>query len=244
LLNESAVKELGWNDAVGKKLSAYTVKGVIKNIYNLSPTIKAKPVMYTKYNNKDRILNTLYEDKIYRVQTVLFKYREGTWKSCKEKIEQLIEKEYAGARSKKILNSEELYRELLKSENALMKLLSFASVICVLICLFGFVSIVSLTCEERRKSIALHKINGATVGDILAIFAKEYFLLLVIGAAIAFPTSYLIMQCWLEQYVKQTSILVWVYLSIIFAMALLIVLCVGWRVYRSSVENPAEVIKN
>jgi predicted lysophospholipase L1 biosynthesis ABC-type transport system permease subunit len=131
----------------------------------------------------------------------------------------------------------------LKSEQALIKLLSFVSGICVLICVFGFVSMVSLTCEERRKSIAIHKINGATANNILSIFAKEYTLLLFIGAIIAFTTSYFIMQRWLEQYVKQTPIPAWVYLTILGVMAMAIVLCVGWRVYKASVENPAEVVK-
>ena len=164
------------------------------------------------------------------------------WDVAKEKIEQLIQKEYTGLEYK-LYNTEEEFNKFLKSENALIKLLSFVSAICILICVFGFVSLVSLTCEERRKAIAIRKINGATVGDILAIFAKEYFLLLLLGAAIAFPAGYIIMKGWLEQYVKQTSIPAWIYLSIIFVMALIIVLCVGWQVYRASVENPAEVVK-
>ena len=233
LLNESAVKAFGWNDPVGKNFASYTVKGVIKNVYNFAPTIEAKPVYYTKYSRSARERSDA---------NILFKYREDTWKSCREKIEQLIEKEYPSNRTT-IYNAEEEYKKYLKSENALIKLLSFVSAICILICIFGFVSLVSLTCEERRKSIAIRKINGATVGDILAIFAKEYFLLLLLGAAIAFPAGYIIMKGWLEQYVKQTSIPAWIYLSIIFVMALIIVLCVGWQVYRASVENPAEVVK-
>ena len=162
------------------------------------------------------------------------------WKSCMKKIEQMKD-EYV---IENVYNAEEEYDKYLKSENALIKLLTFVSTICVLICVFGFVSLVSLTCEERRKSIAIRKINGATSGDILLIFAKEYFLLLIIGVIIAFSTGYYIMQRWLEQYVKQTGIPAWIYLSIVFVMALVIVICVGWQVYKASVENPAEVVKN
>jgi ABC-type antimicrobial peptide transport system permease subunit len=172
----------------------------------------------------------------------LFEYHEGTWKSCKDKIEQ-IENDHHFY-SFHVYNAEEIYHDYLKSENALIKLLSFVSAICVLICVFGFVSLVSLTCEERRKSIAIRKINGATIDDILSMFAKEYFLLLIIGAAIAFTAGYFIMQRWLEHYVKQTSIPVWIYLSIMCVFALVIVLCVGWQVYRTSVENPADVVKS
>ena len=230
LLNENAVKAFGWHDPVGKRFSGYRVKGVISNIYNFGPTIPAKSVLYSNHPHKD-----------HSYATVLFKYQKGMWKTCKEKIERLIEANFASAT---MYHSEEIYDSYLKSENALIKLLSFVSAICVLICIFGFVSLVSLTCEERRKEIAIRKINGATVGDIISMFAKEYSLLLLIGATIAFTAGYFIMQRWLEHYVKQTSIPAWIYLAIVAVMALVIVLCVGWQVYKTSVENPADVVKS
>ena len=235
LINESAVKAFGWRDPVGKHFgpdNEYTVKGVVKNVYNLGPTVPAEPVCYLNHSRA-----------WHPACFVLFKYQEGMWQSCKEKIEALFEKEHNNIRYA-LTNDDEEFNKFLKSERALIKLLSFVSAICVLICVFGFVSLVSLTCEERRKSIAIRKINGATVRDILAMFAKEYTLLLFAGAAIAFPAGFLIMQRWLEQYVKQTNIPAWIYLSILCAMALVIVLCVGWQVYKTSVENPAEVIKS
>jgi len=252
LLNESAVKLFGWHNPVGKRFNDYTVKGVIKNVYSTAPTIPAKPVCYSKHippPAPPTVESTRGgEVAIFRIvmhRTIMFKYHEGMWKSCREKIRQLVEKEHPSvSRYLELYNTEDEYNKFLKSENALIKLLSFVSIICVLICVFGFVSLVSLTCEERRKEIAIRKINGATVGDILAMFAKEYFLLLVIGAVIAFTTGYFIMQRWLEQYVIRTNIQAWIYLSILFVMALVIVLCVGWQVYKSSVENPAEVVKS
>ena len=187
------------------------------------------------------IFNVMGRKELVRV--VLFKYKEGMWKSCKERIERLIKTEYADSHGNIISNNEEEYNNFLKSENNLIKLLSFVSAICILICVFGFVSLVSLTCEERRKDIAIRKINGATANDIISIFAKEYFLLLIIGAVIAFSAGYFIMSRWLENYVKQTSISAWIYFAIILLFALIIVLCVGWQVYKASVENPAEVVK-
>jgi ABC-type antimicrobial peptide transport system permease subunit len=102
---------------------------------------------------------------------------------------------------------------------------------------------VSLTCEERRKEIAIRKINGATMKDILDIFFKEYIVLLVIGAIIAFPVGYWIMRRWLEDYVVQTPINAWIYAVILLMLILTIILCVGWKVYKASNENPAEVVK-
>jgi ABC-type antimicrobial peptide transport system permease subunit len=102
---------------------------------------------------------------------------------------------------------------------------------------------VSLTCEERRKEIAIRKINGATIKDILDIFFKEYLTLLVLGAVIAFPVGYMIMKRWLESYVVQTTINAWIYISILLALIMAIVLCVGGKVYQTSRENPVDAIK-
>jgi ABC-type antimicrobial peptide transport system permease subunit len=102
---------------------------------------------------------------------------------------------------------------------------------------------ISLACEERRKEIAIRKINGATIKDILDIFFKEHLTLLVIGSIIAFSVGYAVMKRWLEQYVLQTEISAWVYLSILLALVMAIVMCVGGKVYKTSRENPVEAIK-
>jgi ABC-type antimicrobial peptide transport system permease subunit len=249
LLNESAVKLFGWHEPVGKKFNDYTVKGILKNVHNTAPTVPVKPLCFAKHTPPKSAPQVESSGEfVFRIvmhRTFMLKYHEGTWESSKEKIKQLVKKEVpVASRYLELYNVEEEYNKYLKSEYALIKLLSFVSIICILICVFGFVSMVSLTCEERRKEIAIRKINGATIGDILAIFIKEYSLLLIIGAVIAFSTGFFIMQRWLEQYVKQTNIPVWIYLSMLSVMALAIVLCVGWRVYKSSIENPTEAIKN
>jgi ABC-type antimicrobial peptide transport system permease subunit len=229
LINESAVKMFGWQNATGKKFDHYTVKGVLKNIYSFSPIISAKPLLYTLKSGSN--------------QTVLFKFDDETWKICTDKIKRLIKENYPNITAYQLSNTEEEYDKFLTSENTLLKILTFVSLVCIIICIFGFVSLVSLTCEERRKEIAIRKINGATVKDILDIFFKEYIVLLVIGAVIAFPAGYWIMRRWLEDYIVQTPINAWIYAVILLMLILAIVLCVGWKVYKASNENPAEVIK-
>jgi drug/metabolite transporter (DMT)-like permease len=68
--------------------------------------------------------------------------------------------------------------------------------------------------------------------------------LLAIGALIAFPVGYIIMKRWLENYVIQTEISAWIYASILLALALIIIMCVGGRVYKTSRENPVNAINN
>jgi hypothetical protein len=231
LINESAAKIFGWDKAVGKSfLGAYSrckVKGVIKDIHRFSPTIAARPFYYLQKSTIS--------------PWILFKYEEGSRKACMKKINRIIEKEFPGIFFGYSWMEEE-YDKYLKSENTLLAILTVVSLVCVIICVFGFVSLVSLTCEERRKEIAIRKINGAAVKDILDIFFREYLILLAVGALTAFPAGYIIMKRWLENYVIQTEMSAWVYLSILLALITVIVMCVGGRVYRTCRENPVNAI--
>jgi len=51
------------------------------------------------------------------------------------------------------------------------------------------------------------------------------------------------MKQWLEGYVVQTFISAWIYAVILLMLILSIILCVGWKVYKTSRENPANVVK-
>ena len=46
---------------------------------------------------------------------------------------------------------EEEYEKFLKSENALLMMLDFVTLVCVLISLFGVFSLVTLDCENAGK---------------------------------------------------------------------------------------------
>jgi ABC-type antimicrobial peptide transport system permease subunit len=239
-LNESAAKAFGWHSAAGKMFKMFgtpcRADGIIRNIYNMSPTITAKPIIYTVLNDKEKDPNN-------SSLSILFKFNDGTWKTCKRKIEEIVKTEYPNMYPD-VSSAEEEYDKFLKSENTLLRILTLVSLVCVIVCVFGFVSMVSLTCEERRKEIAIRKIHGATIKDILDIFFKEYLTLLAVGALIAFPVGYIIMKGWLEYYVVQTEISAWIYASILLALIMAIILCVGGKVYKTSRANPIDAVKS
>lgn len=51
------------------------------------------------------------------------------------------------------------------------------------------------------------------------------------------------MKRWLENYVEQIPLSWWLYMVIFLCMALMIALCIIWRIWRVAKENPAEVVK-
>ena len=239
MINEAAVREFGWRDPIGKYFQKFDstrlqVIGVIRDFCKESPTIPVKPIMFTVQE---------YYYSISSSGMLLFKFHEGQWPECKRRIDALIKEKHPEFTFYRLDSAEEEYDKFLQSENALIKLLDFVTVVCILISVFGIFSLVTLNCELRRKEIAIRKVNGASVGTIVRMFFKEYLLLLCVAAAIALPVSYLIMKTWLENYVIQTTIPFWIYLILFISLVMITVTCIYWRIWKAASKNPAEVIK-
>lgn len=211
-----------------------TVIGVIKDCAYRSPT---KDLPHTVF------VNTNKSQWMWPRCFVLFKYKPGTWEECRRRIEEMQQAELPDR--KLFLDSEEeRYNKYLQSEDALSSLLGFSAIVCILISIFGIYSLVSLTCEQRRKEIAIRKVNGATISNILSIFFKEYALLLIVSSLIAFPAGYTIMKHWIETYNRQVNIGATPFILIFVGIAMVITISIGWRVWQAARQNPAEVIKS
>ena len=139
---------------------------------------------------------------------------------------------------------EDVMAQYIQSETNLMRLLAVVTAVALLIAVFGMYSIITLACHQRRKEIAVRKVHGAQVLDILGLFIKEYGLILLISAAVAFVAGTLLMHRWLESYIHRTPLSWWLYVALFVGVALLIALCVGSRVWKTARENPADVVKS
>ena len=143
-----------------------------------------------------------------------------------------------------IYNEEETYNSYLRAEDMLTRLLTFASVVCVFIAIFGIYSLVTLTCEQRRKEIAIRKVNGATVKDILLMFFREYLTMLAMAAVVAFPVTYVIVKQWIQGYIRQMEISTWSFMFVFLGLLAIVILSISWRVWKAANENPADVVKS
>lgn len=241
VINESLARRMGYTpeEAIGKHLITIlqtpnqVIKGVVKDFQYTSPT---EQVPNTGFVIGDEMGLMLWKNGI------LFRFKEGTWDACRTAIEQLCRKE-ASDKEITLVNEEESYNKYLQSEAMLARLLAFASLVCILVAIFGIYSLVTLTCEQRRKEIAIRKVNGATVRNILSLFYREYIVLLLLAALPAFPLAYILVKHWIETYTRQMSIPIAPALGVFLVLLLVVGLSISWRVWRAAHENPAEVIK-
>lgn len=241
IINESLARRMGWSpqEAIGKHIIqsyiTYTIVGVVKDCHYGAPTL---PIPHTGFLVGEQM------GLMQRSAGILFKYKEGTWNECRKALEHLYQTECSPENILRLNSEEEVYNNYLRSEEMLTRLLSFASLVCILTAMFGIYSLVTLTCEQRRKEIAIRKVNGATVWSILYLFFREYLIMLYIAALFAFPITYVIIKQWILNYVRQVSISPLPFILILIGLALTVIAGISWRVWKAANENPAEVIKN
>jgi ABC-type antimicrobial peptide transport system permease subunit len=115
--------------------------------------------------------------------------------------------------------------------------------VAILIAVFGIYSMITLACNQRRKEMAIRKVNGAKAKEILALFFRQYFAVTVAACAVAFPVGVHVMQRWLEQYTRRVSMEWWLFAGVFVLVVAIVFISMAFRVWKAASENPAEVVK-
>jgi hypothetical protein len=229
LVNETAMREAG--DIIRQNPNFV---GVVRDFIT-SPTSKAFPMTFW------------YPPLIHPdFQAIAYKYEDGMREQVHDAVIQWYHNAFPdqGNFSVRFTYVEDFFDDCLKSEKMLLAILSAMGLACIIIAVFGVYSLTSFTCQQRRKEIAIRKINGAEVLDIMNSFFKEYLVLLALAALVAFPAGYIIMKPWLEGYVKQTSMDAWLYVLIFLIVFIVCVFSIISMVWKAANQNPAEVVKS
>ena len=120
--------------------------------------------------------------------------------------------------------------------------LTFAALAIAVSCL-GLFGLSLFEIRLRYREIALRKVYGAKVSDIVRLLLKRYLIMLGISALIAFPTAVFFIQKYMEDFAYRTPLAGWIFL-----LALLIVVLISggvlfWQIRKAASINPAIVMK-
>ena len=129
-------------------------------------------------------------------------------------------------------------------EYNLKDIILFFAVISIIITLLGVYSSITLDTERRQKEVAIRKVNGADVPQIILLFAHLYIILLLCSAIIAFPLVYVVLMLWKQMYTVffDCGLLFW--LCIFLIVTFITGFTILFRILRIARSNPAEIIKN
>ena len=138
----------------------------------------------------------------------------------------------------------ETIQALYQAEHNTARLVSICGIIAIIVAITGLYGLVLFNARAKRKSIAIRRVHGATITEILLMLNQNLFIQFAVSCLIAFPLAYYAVSRWLENFAYQTPMSWWV-----FALGGLIVLAVSlltvsWESYKAARVNPVEGIKS
>lgn len=134
-------------------------------------------------------------------------------------------------------------RESQALEFKLRGIVLFFSVVVLVISLLGVYSTVTIDTEYRRKEMAIRKINGAGMRQIVWLFARLYVTLLTVTAMLGFALVEFLLRQFSTLYTVFFQHGVAFYFFLFLSVSLFVALTVAFRIWQVSRVNPAEEIK-
>lgn len=122
------------------------------------------------------------------------------------------------------------------------RLLAF-SVLAIFIGCLGLFALVSYSVERRRKEIAVRKVYGSTISEILALLSMSFLRWILLSFVIAVPIIWWGMNTWVEQYVYRTVLSWWIFGVAILATLVVAVITIVGQSYHAASQNPANYLK-
>ena len=233
VLNQEAVREMDLSEPIGTviRLSSgeYKVVGVVKDFHTLSLRNRMQPTLFVRSK--------------YMQEGIYARVVPGQENEAIQRINALLPKIDASLVDVSPTTLNEVYNRLNRSEQAGLQVFLVLSIVCLLVSLFGIYAIAAAASQRRRKEIAIRKVAGAQVGDIVRIFFSEYSLQVMIAGLIALPPAYLFMSRWLQGYAYRTTIPWWLLAAVIAGVVAIVLATVCKQILKAANNNPADEIK-
>jgi putative ABC transport system permease protein len=234
ILNEAAVKELGWSneEAVGKKLnfgSPTYVKAVVGDFYFNSLHHQVGPLaIMVDPGQANVILAKLPKGN----PTQYLAGMENIWKTL------VPDRPF----NYKFIDQE--YEQMYRTEQNIGKIFSIFSAIAIIIACMGLFGLVSYVALRRTREISIRKVLGAKATDVLKVLSADFFVLLGISAVMAVLFGIWFSQEWLRGFAYKTEITPWVFVLAIVTVAGISLLTIGYRTVKVFIQNPAKTLKD
>ena len=116
--------------------------------------------------------------------------------------------------------------------------------IAIFISSLGLYGLVSFMAVQRTKEIGIRKVLGASITNLVALFTREFFALILIAFAVAATLAWYFMDAWLQNFEYQVNFGLGIFLiAILFSLAIagITIVC---RSVRAALTNPVQNLRN
>jgi putative ABC transport system permease protein len=239
VINETAARALGWSnaaDALSQRVRIsgnpieFRVEGVVSDFHFTSMQQKMDALFFVqpRFANSYRYLS--------------FKIKPGNVGPSIAAIQQKWSALMPGTAFEYAFMDQTL-EKLYATEIQLQKAAYAASALALVIVLLGVLGMVSLSIQKRTREIGIRKVIGASVPEIILLFVKEFFVIIVVAGVVACPFAFIVMQNWLEGYNHRVQIGPQPFIWSVGILCLVTLLLIVARTSRAAMTNPVKSLK-
>jgi putative ABC transport system permease protein len=233
ILNETAIKLTGITEpAVGKRFTFHGIKGVIAGVVkdfhfqDMHTQIHPLLIQYDKTWRGKMYVRTTGKDAAKALAAV-----ERIWK----KYNPEYEFNYS------FLDS--AFNDLYKTDEHVGLLFNCFAVVAIVISCLGLFGLVTFTAESRVKEIGVRKVLGAGVPHIVTLLSKDFLVLVLLAAAIAFPLAWYGLNNFLQGFAYRTDISWWVFAASGATTLLIAAITVSFKCIQAALANPVKSLR-
>ncbi len=133
---------------------------------------------------------------------------------------------------------------LYQKEERLNWIIIVAAIVSFVISIIGVLGLIYFETQFRKKEIALNKVYGAEIMDVLRSINRRYVVMALVSFAVALPLAIVVINIWVEGFPYKAPIPVWIFVVSLIVTLAVTVITVTVRAYGAAASNPVESIKN
>jgi putative ABC transport system permease protein len=237
LINETAAIALGYKnpiDAVNTTIitsdqKQVTVVGVVKDYHHESVRKPVDPILFFHRHPNE------YGYYSFQAQS-----RQGNYLTEFQKI---WNKHYPNDQFIYYF-MDHFFEEQYQADELFSKLLNLFSIISIVVASLGLFGMASLAMVKRTKEIAVRKVLGASVSNILLMLSTNYIKLIAISCAFAFPLAYYLTNQWLQGFSYKIDVSWWMIMMPGVIVLLTTLATIAGQSLKAALANPAKSLKD
>ena len=238
ILNETAVRWMGFEspeEAVNQKVNywgnIYSVAGVVKDYRQQSSKEEFEPHIF-RFMPHGRDVRGFF----------MIRYLAGNEKQVTE----LVSSRYAEFFPDNPFDYfflDDYYEQQYHQERLLGSVFGIFALLAVIITCLGILGLTSFMMLQKKKEISIRKVVGSDTTDIIALFSRDFVVLITVSFIISAPLCWLWVTGWLRNYPVKMDISAWSFI-VPFLVALAIALVtIGLLVRSTALESPARNLR-
>lgn len=234
-INQTMANSLGWtNNAVGRKIkrdTLYTIAGVVEDFNYASLHNKIEPLIITKSAFGVPYSSLSIKYNIDQPQ-VLVKQIKSIWAHT------------VNDAPFDYWFLDNAFDNIYKREQKFQSFFLLFSLISIILSLAGIFGLVSINLSRRVKEIGIRKVLGAGIPGLVKLILSKFALIIIIGAVVAIPASWLYINKWLQGFEYRIHITSWFFIAAFLLVLVVTLLVIGYQAIRAAIMNPVKSLRN